>query len=391
MKTPAPADLQRWSEEVARDPASLSFLPLARAYRRQGRRDAAIKLCLRGLEQHPTHVDAHGLLAVLYFESGQRSKAYDEWSTVLRLEADNFEALRGMGFYHLEQNDDATARRHIERANTLKPGDPAVQEALRMLRERAGEIAHTEPLRELDPWEKPHWATSGPQYPPPGATTAGQRTAGDGRPTAPRAPDRFAFTLPDAHHPPAPRTPGPVAQPSPLVPDAAASPPAATPAIGDVGPGAEAAGNSTAPPPSPSGSSGAEATSPSGESEPPANPSQLFDSLLRGGQVIGALVLDSQGLVLAGSLTGEKGSSAEAIGAILGGAIEEAVRTAMHLRLGEWKGIVMEAEEALLHLAPVKDGVNVLVAAHRDVPVGWVVRAAGQANVLAARFLEVYT
>ncbi|HUP90104.1 MAG TPA: tetratricopeptide repeat protein, partial [Longimicrobiales bacterium] len=80
MKSPAPADLQRWSEEVARDAASLSFLPLARAYRRQGRRDAALRLCLRGLEHHPDNVEGHGLLAVLYFESGQRVKAYDEWS-----------------------------------------------------------------------------------------------------------------------------------------------------------------------------------------------------------------------------------------------------------------------------------------------------------------------
>ena len=29
MKTPAPADLQRWSDEVARDPASLAFVRFA--------------------------------------------------------------------------------------------------------------------------------------------------------------------------------------------------------------------------------------------------------------------------------------------------------------------------------------------------------------------------
>ena len=42
--------MQRWSEEVARDPRSLAFLPLARAYRKQGLRDASLQLCLRGLE-----------------------------------------------------------------------------------------------------------------------------------------------------------------------------------------------------------------------------------------------------------------------------------------------------------------------------------------------------
>jgi hypothetical protein len=69
MKTPAPADLHRWSEELARNPASLAFLPLARAYRRLGRRDLALQLCLRGLDHHPTHVEAHALLALLHFEA----------------------------------------------------------------------------------------------------------------------------------------------------------------------------------------------------------------------------------------------------------------------------------------------------------------------------------
>ena len=85
MKTPAPADLQRWTEEVARDPASLAFLPLARAYRRMGRREAALQLCLRGLEHYPQHAEGHALLALLYLERGERARAADEWSIVIRL------------------------------------------------------------------------------------------------------------------------------------------------------------------------------------------------------------------------------------------------------------------------------------------------------------------
>ena len=92
MKTPAPADLQRWSDEVARDPRSLAFLPLARAYRRQGLHDAALQLCLRGLEAYPEHVEAHGVLALLHLEAGDHQKAADEWSIVLRYDPDNFEA-----------------------------------------------------------------------------------------------------------------------------------------------------------------------------------------------------------------------------------------------------------------------------------------------------------
>src|SRR4051812_5763723 len=133
MKSPAQADLQRWSEEVARDPASLAFLPLARAYRRQGMRPAARQLCLRGLEHYPTHAEAHSLLALLYLEEGDRTKAADEWSMVLRMDPNHFEALRGIGFCYLEQDQLSRARQALERAALLRPQDAAVQEALKVL------------------------------------------------------------------------------------------------------------------------------------------------------------------------------------------------------------------------------------------------------------------
>jgi tetratricopeptide (TPR) repeat protein len=123
-------DLQRWSEEVARDPAAPAFLSLARAYRKQGRRDAALRICLRALEHQPTHVEGHALLALLYLETGELEKASDEWATVLRLDPDNFDAHRGLGFVYLERGDYEAARRHLESAARVRPGDPAVRDAL---------------------------------------------------------------------------------------------------------------------------------------------------------------------------------------------------------------------------------------------------------------------
>ncbi|HEX6939405.1 MAG TPA: tetratricopeptide repeat protein [Longimicrobiales bacterium] len=130
MTEPANLDLQRWSEEVARDPASPAFLSLARAYRRQGRRDAALRICLRALDRQPSHVEGHALLALLYLETGDREKASDEWATVLHLDPDNFDAHRGLGFLYLERQDREAARRHLERAAAMRPDDPAVRDAL---------------------------------------------------------------------------------------------------------------------------------------------------------------------------------------------------------------------------------------------------------------------
>jgi tetratricopeptide (TPR) repeat protein len=338
MKTPAPADLQRWSEDVARDAASLSFLPLARAYRRQGRRDAALRLCLRGLEHHPDNVDGHSLLAVLFFESGQRVKAYDEWSMVLTLEPDNFDALRGMGFYYLEQEDYNAAKRHLERAAFLKANDPAVQEGLRIIGERSGERAPEPASAPFDDSDEP-WAA---------APVSEQRREPSFGASASSAP------APAPTPAPAPPTPAPqyVAAPTP------------TPA----------------PPP-------AAAQAPEALSD---DPSKIFDPIMRTGQILGVLILDSQGLVMGGSLGGQVGAQAETLGAILGPAIEEAARTVQHLSLGNWRGVLLEADGALLHFAPVHEGMIVLLAAQKNAPTGWVLRSAAQASAIAQRFLEAY-
>lgn len=307
---------------MARDATSLSFLPLARAYRRQGRRDAALRLCLRGLEHHPDNVEGHSLLAMLYFESGQRVKAYDEWSMVLTLEPDNFDALRGMGFYYLEQEDHLAAKRHLERAAVQKPSDPAVQEGLRIIRERLGEASpepETPAPPPLEMTDEP-WAQ---------APVSAQVPVTPSEPEAPAA----------------------VARP------ATATVPPSAPAAADVD---------------------------------LSDPARIFDPIMKGGQILGALILDSQGLVMGGSLSGELGNQAEALGAILGGAIDEAVRTTSHLALGDWKGVVLEADQALLHFSPVRGSI-VLLAAQKNAPMGWVLRSAQQAAAIANRFLEMYS
>jgi predicted regulator of Ras-like GTPase activity (Roadblock/LC7/MglB family) len=329
MKTPAQADLQRWSDEVARDPRSLAFLPLARAYRRRGLRDAALQLCLRGLEAYPSHVEAHGLLALLYLEGGDRMKAADEWSMVLRIDPDDFAALRGMGFCYLEDDQLSRARQMLERAALQRPADPTVQEALRVLGTKqqaaaAGTAPAPPPGGTADyPFEAEPWLDSGLRH-----ERRGEIGAADAAP------------------------------PSTATRSAAAAPSAATPqdAFARVD-----------------------------------DPIELFDELLSAGPLLGALMVDAQGLVLAGRLTEAVAGEAATLGAVLGGAIGEATRTATHLALGDWRGILLEAEHALLHLAPLGPDAVVVLAARRNTPAGWMLRAAGQASHRAARYLEAYT
>jgi tetratricopeptide (TPR) repeat protein len=269
------SDLQRWSRDVAQDPGSSSFVPLARALRRQGRRDAALAVVLRGLERNPEHVDGHALLALLHVDAGERQKAGDEWETILRLDPHNFDARRGLGFLALERGESERAREHLHAAAEARPGDPTVEQALEVARRRQA-------------------ARSAP--------------------------------------PPAP----------PLAP------------------------------------------SPTGELRDPA---RLFAPLAREAPFLGALVLDSRGLVLAGALADPAVGDAEALAGLLGPAIEEARRSAELLDLGGWDGMMLHCEGAFLHVSPVADSVVVL-AARGGAPAGWVVRTARRAQDLARGFLE---
>jgi predicted regulator of Ras-like GTPase activity (Roadblock/LC7/MglB family) len=329
MKTPAQADLQRWSDEVARDPRSLAFLPLARAYRRQGLRDAAIQLCLRGLEHYPEHVDAHGVLALLHLEAGDHQKAADEWSIVLRYDPHNFEALRGMGFWCFEGDQLSRARQYLERAAQQRPDDSAVQGALdelgsrRDLQHSTGQGAALAAAAELE--SPPSSAGSRPR---PVAGAESHAASSHDTPAPAQRGTAFSRTLKLEH--------------------------VAGPARGTAG------------------------------------PAHFFDELLDSGPLTGALLVDRHGLVLAGRLTAAAASDASTLGAVLGNAMAEAVRTAVHLGLGSWRGVLVESEHALLHVRPVDGGNALVIAAGRDAPAGWLLRAATHAANRATRFVREY-
>ena len=99
----------------------------------------------------------------------------------------------------------------------------------------------------------------------------------------------------------------------------------------------------------------------------------LFASILDATPGSAALLLDADGLVLAGECVHVDGGDASAeVGAELAGVSREARRALVHLGLGEWQTMHVEAEHAMIGMASAPDDALALVALPRETPAGFV-------------------
>ncbi len=121
--------------------------------------------------------------------------------------------------------------------------------------------------------------------------------------------------------------------------------------------------------------------------DPPADPAgespaRLFDPILDDSKQV-ALLLESDGLVSAGQyVTGDGRDLGSEIGAHLTGVSDEAERAMRHFKLGKWTRLAIETEAATIAMAPMGPRA-VLVAASREVPLGFVRRTLERCLVVA--------
>jgi predicted regulator of Ras-like GTPase activity (Roadblock/LC7/MglB family)/predicted Zn-dependent protease len=276
-------DVRRWSDELARDPASLVFLPLGETLRRQGQLDLALKIAMRGLERHSHNPDAHDLLARIAVDRGELQRAFDEWDMVLRLTPEHIGALKGMAFVRFQQGNTSDAEQYLQRAAERNGGGDA-------------EVA---------------------------AALANMRAAGRGVREAGSAKREASEN--GAH--PASRIPLPASR-------------------------------------------------------------VLFADIL-GEHEQTALLLDDQGLVLAGTYVDGAGNDVgDEVGAELSGVTDAARRATRHLDIGEWRAIVLETEVAVVTMAPSAGDGLLVVAASKATPLGLVRRVLDRCLERARQWLE---
>jgi tetratricopeptide (TPR) repeat protein len=123
-------EIERWSAELARDPSSGVFIPLADALRRRGQLDLATRVATRGLTRRPYDGDAHDLLARIWADRGDVQRAMDEWSMALQCAPTHPGALKGMGFACYQVGRTADAERYLMEAAAADPDDPSTRAAL---------------------------------------------------------------------------------------------------------------------------------------------------------------------------------------------------------------------------------------------------------------------
>ena len=150
-----PENIQALTAQLARDPSSLVFLPLAEALRRRGQLDAALTVASAGAARYPEMAGAYDLIARIQSDRGEGDLAFDAWTTVLRLDPDHAGAHKGLGFLCYRAGDLSRSVRYLARASELLPDDAALRQAVVRVRDAATvrpapAAAEPDPLRALD-------------------------------------------------------------------------------------------------------------------------------------------------------------------------------------------------------------------------------------------------
>lgn len=146
-------DIKLLSAQLAQDPHSLVFLRLGELLRQKRQFELAQKVAVNGLERHPHLADAHDLLARIQADRHDYEHAFDEWDMTLRIAPRHTGALKGLAFLYFKVGDLGQAEAHLREAKKVDPEDPAVDQALAMVRGGVPASAAPEPVPMAAPAE----------------------------------------------------------------------------------------------------------------------------------------------------------------------------------------------------------------------------------------------
>jgi tetratricopeptide (TPR) repeat protein len=163
--------LRRFQE----DPTSRVFAPLAEAYRRLGRFDEAISICLEGLDHHPDFHGGRVVLAKCYLGKGMLTEARGELERVVHAVPENLLGQRLLGEAYLGLGNRSAALHCYKMALLMAPNDVVLAEKVHELESGASVLMPHEPAvtlqalpessEELEKEIPPLWASEFPAEP----------------------------------------------------------------------------------------------------------------------------------------------------------------------------------------------------------------------------------
>jgi len=140
--------IRTMSAQLAIDPTSLVFLPLAEALLARGELANAYRVAHRGADRHAHRADVHDVLARIALAQGDVAGAERAWHDSLAMSAEFGPAHRGLGFLRYQQERWAEAESHLARARQVTPGEPSLEAAwtaLQKARSAAASVSATAP------------------------------------------------------------------------------------------------------------------------------------------------------------------------------------------------------------------------------------------------------
>ncbi len=124
------AEIEDLKKKLSQNPDSLTFVPLAEAYRKSGMYKEAMDACKAGLEKHPAYTSARVVLGRLYLEQELYDEAAEELKKVEAVDHDNIMVHSMLGNIYVKKQMFAQAVEQFQRVLSLNPEDMETQDKL---------------------------------------------------------------------------------------------------------------------------------------------------------------------------------------------------------------------------------------------------------------------
>jgi len=167
--------IQRYEKELAEDPQSRAFAPLAEAYRKAGRLDDAINTARAGLEVHSGYSSGLVVLGRALYEKGELDNAAETLQAAVKENPESYLGQKFLGKVLMDKGEIKGALEALESANFLSPEDEDVARLLDKVKSKAAkpetmhyeaEESDTAPKAQIVTYEQKPTTIDGIELPP---------------------------------------------------------------------------------------------------------------------------------------------------------------------------------------------------------------------------------